>query len=595
MEAVFDARARTVLDPARPREDAPPAPNRTLWLRLHLLTLAVAGMMLGYVGRRHWFWADEWNFILDRVETPTLGLFTPSNEHWSTIPILIYRALYATVGLDSYLPYLAVVLTFHLVLTHILWRVSIRVGARPAIATAVAGVFAVLGAGAENLLWAFQIGFVGALSCGWLAVLLHDHDGPFDRRDLLGWAATTTALMLAGIGVTVVGITALSVALRRRRLRDVGMVAAVPAAVFAGWWAIVGRRYVTLGTTDKVDVVRFAWHGVVNVADQVVGIAGIGWLLVLALALWWVRHMDDATGRAAPAAAAFVGTFAFFVLAGNGRAFYGVLAADASRYVYVGSALLAPSVALALSRVVPTATASRHVVTGVVVVACALVALHNVQLLRERSATEVGREQGQMRQVAALAELLEDDDPVVQEPAGFPVGMYDSVALYPDNLGRLLDDGWNLSATPRTPERLQAELLWQTGLEEPSDDLDRVAITGQGVTATPTDGCLNVRGIEDDARLSYRTGADGSRVRMTAAEGVDLTVQLVDGQDTSGSLELQLPGATPRDLVSYAEARTVVVTLPTGENITVCGVVADPDEATRPGSIGSTPNATGGQ
>ena len=42
----------------------------------------------------------------------------------------------------------------------LLWRLLLHIGVRPAIATALATVFVLLGAGYENLMWAFQIGFV---------------------------------------------------------------------------------------------------------------------------------------------------------------------------------------------------------------------------------------------------------------------------------------------------------------------------------------------------------------------------------------------------------------------------------------------------
>ena len=47
-------------------------------------------------------------------------------------------------------------------------------------------MFVLFGAGAQDILWAFQITFTGALVFGLVQLLLADHDGPVDRRDWLG-------------------------------------------------------------------------------------------------------------------------------------------------------------------------------------------------------------------------------------------------------------------------------------------------------------------------------------------------------------------------------------------------------------------------
>ena len=55
---------------------------------------------------RQWFIADEWAFLADRDGGDLGDLLRPQNEHWSTIPILVYRGLWHVVGLRSYVPYL---------------------------------------------------------------------------------------------------------------------------------------------------------------------------------------------------------------------------------------------------------------------------------------------------------------------------------------------------------------------------------------------------------------------------------------------------------------------------------------------------------
>ena len=69
-----------------------------------------------YLGRGVTFLQDEWRFIDVVGPFGTLGdLMRPQNEHWSTLPFLLYRMIFNVVGLSSYLPYLAVVLALHVV------------------------------------------------------------------------------------------------------------------------------------------------------------------------------------------------------------------------------------------------------------------------------------------------------------------------------------------------------------------------------------------------------------------------------------------------------------------------------------------------
>ena len=78
-----------------------------------------------------------------------------------------------------------------------------------------ASVFALFGAGAQNLLWAFQVTFTGALVLGLVHLLLADHDGPLDRRDWLGLAAGFLGLMCSGVAVTMVFVVGVAALLRR--------------------------------------------------------------------------------------------------------------------------------------------------------------------------------------------------------------------------------------------------------------------------------------------------------------------------------------------------------------------------------------------
>lgn len=393
-------------------------PRAVPWTAVHLLTLVGAAGVLLVANRNQWFFGDEWSFVLNRG--PGLGdlrLFAPHNDHWSTIPLLIYWALLSVFGLTTYLPYAGVVIAFHLLLTHLLWRACLRVGATPLLATALATVFGVLGAGSENLLWAFQMGFVAAVAFGWAAILLHDHDGPFDRRDVFGWVASVAALMSSGPGVALVGIAVLTVWLRRRHLRDTLLVASVPAVVFATWYLIEGRhaRRVPQPAGSEWGVVDWTWNGLTYALERIVGVPETGGVLVLALIAWWVLHTDLVRGRTAVACATAMGAFGFYLMTAFGRVGLGLVSGTAGRYVYIAAALLLPSVALIITRSVPQGVASTVAVLGLTT----LVAFHNVALLRSSASAEMAREQAFKAYVLTTAEALrEGDNPAWHPPDG---------------------------------------------------------------------------------------------------------------------------------------------------------------------------------
>ena len=86
----------------------------------------------------------------------------------------------------------------------------------PWLATVAAGAFVLLGSAEDNILWAFQITFVGALVFGLTQIILADHDGPIDRRDWIGVGAGLVALMMSGQAPSLIFGAGLVCVFRRR-------------------------------------------------------------------------------------------------------------------------------------------------------------------------------------------------------------------------------------------------------------------------------------------------------------------------------------------------------------------------------------------
>lgn len=57
--------------------------------------VAVAGPFWAVEGRAQWFFQDEWTFLSTRDAGSLNGLLRPHNEHWTTIPVIVYRLLSA--------------------------------------------------------------------------------------------------------------------------------------------------------------------------------------------------------------------------------------------------------------------------------------------------------------------------------------------------------------------------------------------------------------------------------------------------------------------------------------------------------------------
>src|SRR5204863_5477275 len=89
-----------------------------------------------------------------------------------------------------------------------------RAGVRPWLATFIAFVFVFFGSGAENILIAFQITFVGSLMFGLVQLVLADHEGTWDRRDWIGLLAGFAGLMCPGVAIAMTIVVGIAMLLR---------------------------------------------------------------------------------------------------------------------------------------------------------------------------------------------------------------------------------------------------------------------------------------------------------------------------------------------------------------------------------------------
>jgi hypothetical protein len=302
------------------------------------MAVAVAAALL-WLSHSYTFYFDEWTFILRAPDWTWSTYLQPHNEHPVMIPRLIYAALLSTVGLRSYVPYMAVLLALHATSAVLLFEV-VRRRAGDLVAIACAAIFLVLGAAWENLLWAFQIAFVGSVACG-LGMLLA-LEGPSTPRRLLGASLLLAgSLAFSGIGIVFAAAAAVMLVLTPARRRDLLWFAPV-IGLFGAWYLAFGHA----GTTPNppptaANVVLVPLYTAWGLGQSAAGLVGVGgsWgppALVAACAVvgvtWWRRRPDP---FALGVLAALV---ALYVVTGLGRAQLGYQQGGAGRYVYEGAA-----------------------------------------------------------------------------------------------------------------------------------------------------------------------------------------------------------------------------------------------------------------
>ncbi len=328
---------------------------------VHMATLAAAGAFLVYDATKQWFYLDEWDFLVYRGIHlgRNGGLFAPHNEHWTTIPILIWRALFDLVGVRHYWLYAIPMILAHLAIVHLLWRLMLRHGVDPWTATLLVATFAVLAVGSENLTRAFQITFVGSVAFGFLAIDAIELDHTW-LPALWG----VCALMCSNIGVPMV-FGCVLVALVRRQFAAAAVVGIVPGLAFVVWYLLIGH----IGTYASTDIaalsfgglVSYVWTGLTTSMGGLLDSSShLGAVLVVVFAVAAVAK------RNVPGALALTAV-ALYVFVGLGRLQYGVQQATSSRYSYIAVALCLPLIGQLLTMLTRRRDLQLIVVAGLVV------------------------------------------------------------------------------------------------------------------------------------------------------------------------------------------------------------------------------------
>lgn len=314
------------------------------------------------------------------------------------VSVVLYKVLFATFGTDDYTPYRVLVIASHLTVVALVYAyASRRVGSVGALLAATLVLF--IGAGWQNILWAFQMAWGTSLAAGIGALLM------LDRRDRVGdvGAALLTGLALisSGLGGPIALGIAVDLLWGRRRWRDLWIVV-VPLVPYGLWWlGYQDSEFLRHGVVEApqftVDAAASALSGLAGLSGEVVADprAALDWgrpLLIGAAAalLWRLSRLNPIPPRALTLMT-ILGSF--WVLTSIGRS---GINPEASRYVYVGG-LLIVLLAVELARGVAF---SRRVALVTAVVVAAIV-VSNVGTFRD--AARMLREQGQIARTSLAA------------------------------------------------------------------------------------------------------------------------------------------------------------------------------------------------
>jgi hypothetical protein len=306
---------------------------------LFALAAAASSLLILGLGLGLTFFADEWAFIESRALGDPSTWLVPHYEHWSTLPVIVYTGLLETVGLRSYVPYLAVLLALHVACATLVF-VLLRRSSGPIFALGGALVVLVFGTGSENLYWGFQIGFVGSMVLGltMLAIL----DGPATSRSIAAIVALLVAnLMTSGVGLTFLFIATVELSLRTRWRRATPLLA-IPAGVYVAWFLAFGSMgtLTQRGTSTIASVLAIPGVVSAGVVWTLGSITGLTGPLAIAVAAG-VLVVAARRGRSVPVRALAVGAgivvqYALIALAGTG---FTEGQAEYSRYTYLTGVL----------------------------------------------------------------------------------------------------------------------------------------------------------------------------------------------------------------------------------------------------------------
>ncbi len=211
---------------------------------------------------------DEWDWVQHRRGDSLSTFLSPHNGHLSLLPLLIYRLLFATAGLQHYVVYRLLVVALHLLCVGLLY-VYLRRRVPDLLALAGAASILFLGPAWQNFLWPFQVAWLISISAGLAALLALDRH---DRKgDVAASVLLACSLASSGVGAAVAVGVAVDILARPDRWRRVYVVL-IPLVFYGLWWLIYQNE--SLAHNAFGIAPGFAATGVSATIAALLGLAG---------------------------------------------------------------------------------------------------------------------------------------------------------------------------------------------------------------------------------------------------------------------------------------------------------------------------------
>jgi hypothetical protein len=267
--------------------------------------MAAAAFLLAYWSKGEWFGLDDLAYGI-RLSTEPLGhalLHPPPDKYLIAFPLLVYKALFETFGIDSYRPYRVTGILLVLLSAGLLFVLLRRwLPDRFAIPPTLLMLF--FGAGSEVVVNPERIPSQFALAAGLGMMLV------LERRDRRGDLAAIILLAISlashPIGIAFAAAGAVMIILSSRDGWRRLWVIVIPGALFAAWWLFLRPpEYASFpNTPDAVFVfVRQSWVALTAAVSGLFGVltqpafhqtpakvAAVALLLLIALGIGFGRR-----------------------------------------------------------------------------------------------------------------------------------------------------------------------------------------------------------------------------------------------------------------------------------------------------------------
>ena len=293
-----------------------------------------AALWLLDLGRNLTFFFDEWDFVEDAATTGYWhSVLRPHNGHPSMIPFSIYELLLHTVGLRHYWPYQVILILLNIGCGWLLFLL-LRRKVHPLVAGASSAVLMLLGPAWQDLLWPFQIGFLGSVAGGLGALVLLDRDSR--HADIGACVCLVASVACSGVGLPFLAGVIVELVWRRKSRRRL-WIPAIPLGLFVTWYEVIGKSASSFPSSPG-SIAQSIDSDTATTLGALVGRgSSVGYVLTAVLVVAIIVALVRSPGRAARLAMATSGLLAFWVLTLLAR---GVSQGSASRYLYPAAALV---------------------------------------------------------------------------------------------------------------------------------------------------------------------------------------------------------------------------------------------------------------